>query len=104
LTKTASEMPPVLMDDSLVVLKAGKTKKGTRIDAALKSVIALTKSLGTPVVEKGWKTVKKGDKFLVRYFCEQGAGAVEAFDWLVDIDTKRISANNANARLLMNRW
>jgi len=56
------------------------------------------------VVEKGWKTQKNGDKYLVRYLCEQGVGVVEAFEWLVDIDTKHLSANNDNAKILMERW
>ena len=56
------------------------------------------------MAEKGWQTVKQGDKYLVRYLCEQGVGVVEAFEWLVDIDTKKLSASNDNARLLMNRW
>jgi tetratricopeptide (TPR) repeat protein len=99
-----AEVPPVLADDSLAIVRDSKTKKGTKIQNALASVVALTKSLGTPVVEKGWQAKKKGDKFLVRYLCEQGAGVTEAFEWLVDVDTKGISASNDNSRLLMERW
>jgi len=98
------ETPAVLADDSLEIVRAGHTKKGTRIEAALKSVVALTKSLGTPVVEKGWQAKKAGDKFLVRYMVDQGPGVVEAFEWLVDVDTKDLTASNANSKLLMDRW
>jgi tetratricopeptide (TPR) repeat protein len=98
------KVPPALVDDTLEAVRESQTKKGTKVSLALRSVITMTKSLGTPVIEKGWQIVKKGDKFLVRYLCEQGAGAIEPFDWLVDVDTRRISANNDNARLLMERW
>jgi len=101
--KTAG-LPAAVVDDSLEIVRLAKTERGTKIETALKSVVSLTKSLGTPVVEKGWQTVKQGDKYLVRYLCEQGVGVVEAFEWLVDIDTKKLSASNDNARLLMNRW
>ncbi|MFH1826329.1 MAG: tetratricopeptide repeat protein [bacterium] len=98
------DLPASLSDDSLLIVKQIKTKKGTKIDQALKSVVTLTKSLGTPVIEKGWQVKKEGEKFLVRYLCEQGSGALEAFEWLVDIDSQRASASNDNARMLMNRW
>jgi tetratricopeptide (TPR) repeat protein len=98
------KVPPALVDDTLEAVRESLTKKGTKISSALKSVISMTKSLGTPVIEKGWQIAKKGDKFLVSYMCEQGVGALEAFDWLVDVDTKRVSASNDNARLLMERW
>jgi len=98
------KLPAMLADDSLEILKAEKTRKGTAIETALKSVISLTKSLGTPVVEKGWEAKHQGDKYLVRYICEQGQGAIEAFEWLVDVDTRQVSASNDNARVLMNRW
>ncbi len=103
-SKPSEDLLPILADDSLAIVKEGKTKKGTGITSALKSVIALTKSLGTPVLEKGWEIKKKGDKYLVRYLCEQGRGVLETFEWLVDIDTKQISAQNSNAKLLMERW
>jgi tetratricopeptide (TPR) repeat protein len=99
-----AEVPPVLADDSLAIVRNSKTNKGTKISNALSSVVALTKSLGTPVMEKGWQAKKRGEKFLVRYICEQGAGAIEAFEWLVDVDTKGITACNDNSRLLMERW
>ncbi|MDD5383005.1 MAG: tetratricopeptide repeat protein [Candidatus Margulisbacteria bacterium] len=102
--RPSAGIPPALADDSLNAVKEAKTGKGTRIEAAIKSVIALTKSLGTPVIEKGWQARKQGDKFLVRYLCDQGSGALEAFEWLVDIDTKQVSASNANSKLLMDRW
>jgi len=97
-------LPPALADDSLAVVKAKKTKKGSSIETALKSVIALTKSLGTPVAEKGWEVKKQGKSFLVAYLVEQGAGVMEAFEWMVDVDTKSVSAHNENARVLMSRW
>jgi tetratricopeptide (TPR) repeat protein len=90
--------------DSLAIVKAKKTKRGTRIDLALKSVISLTKSLGTPVVEKGWEVKRRGERFLVRYLCEQGEGVREAFEWAVDAKSRRVSAYNDNAKLLMTRW
>jgi tetratricopeptide (TPR) repeat protein len=103
-SKPSKDVPALVADDSLAIVKSGKTNKGTRIDSALRSVVSLTKSLGTPVVEKGWEIKNRGEKFLVRYLCEQGVGAMEAFEWMVDVDSKRVSAHNDNARLLMNRW
>ncbi|MBU0672412.1 MAG: tetratricopeptide repeat protein [Candidatus Margulisbacteria bacterium] len=102
--KPSDELPAGIADDSLVIVRESKTKKGTTIGAALKSVVALTKSLGTPVVEKGWQAEKQGGQLLVRYLCEQGEGVIESFEWLVDVDTKRVSASNNNSKLLMNRW
>jgi len=98
------KVPTLLVDDSLTVVKSGKTNKGTLIDAALRSVISLTRSLGTPVVEKGWQVKRDGQNYLVRYLCEQGSGVLETFDWLVNVDSRAVSANNGNARLLMDRW
>ena len=86
------------------IIKKEKTNKGTKIDSAIKSVVALTKSLGTPIVEKGWHVRKRGDKVLISYMCQQKGGADESFDWLVDVDTRRVVAYNDNARLLMSRW
>jgi tetratricopeptide (TPR) repeat protein len=102
--KVAAEAPEMLASDSLAAVRDGKTKRGTKIVAALKSVVALTKSLGTPIVEKGWQTEKRGDQFLVRYVCEQAGGALEAFEWRVDADTKRVQASNSNSKLLLDRW
>lgn len=99
-----SQVPALVADDSLAIVKAEKTRKGTSVESALKSVISLTKSLGTPIAEKGWEVKNRGEKFLVRYLCEQGAGALEAFEWVVDVDSHRVSAYNDNARLLMTRW
>ena len=95
---------PLIADDSLQIVQAGKTDKGTRIDSAIRSVVALTKSLGTPIAEKGWAIKKRGEKVVVSYLCQQGSGALESFDWLVDVDTRRVIPSNSNARLLMSRW
>jgi tetratricopeptide (TPR) repeat protein len=97
-------VPALVADDSLALVKAGQTKKGTPIERAIKSVVAMTKSLGTPIVEKGWEIKKQGEGYAVRYVCEQGSGALEAFEWLVNVDTKRVAASNENAQLLMDRW
>ncbi|MFA5114334.1 MAG: tetratricopeptide repeat protein [Candidatus Margulisiibacteriota bacterium] len=102
--KAPTGVAPLVADDSLQILKSGKTNKGTRIDAAVKSVVTLTKSLGTPIVEKGWQVRKQGERFLVSFLCEQSGGALESFDWLVDVDTRRVLPHNDNARLLMSRW
>jgi len=99
-----SAVAPTIADDSLQIVKAEKTKKGTKIEAAIRSVVALTKSLGTPVMEKGWQIRKQGEKFLVSYLCQQGGGALESFDWLVDVDARQVLPHNDNARLLMSRW
>ncbi|MFH1683859.1 MAG: tetratricopeptide repeat protein, partial [Candidatus Margulisiibacteriota bacterium] len=103
-TSTTQGISPVIADDSLEIVRVAKTKKGTKIESAVRSVVSLTKSLGTPVVEKGWQATKQGNKFLVSYLCEQGAGVLESFEFLVDVDTKGVSAVNANSRLLMDRW
>lgn len=97
-------LPPVLADDSLCIVKENTTKKGTKVESAIRSVISLTRSLGTPVIEKGWAIKKNGEKYLVAYICEQGKGALETFEWLVDVDTRHVTASNANAQLLMGRW
>lgn len=97
-------VPALVADDSLALVKVVKTKKGTSIERAIKSVVAMTKSLGTPIVEKGWEIKKQGESYVVRYVCEQGTGALEAFEWLVNVDTKRVAASNENAQLLMDRW
>ncbi|OGC03005.1 hypothetical protein A3H38_04630 [candidate division WOR-1 bacterium RIFCSPLOWO2_02_FULL_46_20] len=104
LSVKVSNLPPVISDDTVALVKGEKTKKGTSVKSAVQSVVALTKSLGTPVKEKGWQTSKSGKSYLVRFLCEQGTGVIEAFEWLVDVDTKHVSASNANARLLMDRW
>jgi tetratricopeptide (TPR) repeat protein len=94
----------LVADDSLAIIKKEKTNKGTQIESAIKSVVALTKSLGTPIAEKGWQIRRSGQKFLVSYLCEQSGGALESFDWLVDVDTRHVAAHNENARVLMSRW
>jgi len=95
---------PLVADDSLQILKEEKTGKGTKIEQAIKSVVSLTRSLGTPIMEKGWQVKKQGEEFLVSYICEQSGGVLETFDWLVDVDTRRALPHNDNARLLMSRW
>lgn len=102
--KEKEKVPALVADDSLQIVKGERTKKGTSIENALKSVVALTKSLGTPVAEKGWDIKNKGEKFLVSYICEQGSGVREAFEFMVDVDTRNVTAYNDNARLLMSRW
>ena len=94
----------LLADESVQLIKQEKTNKGTKIESAIKSVIDLTKSLGTPIAEKGWQIKQRGEKLLVSYLCEQSGGALESFDWLVDIDTRQVSPHNENARVLMSRW
>lgn len=94
----------LVAEDSLRLVKDERTSKGTKIESAIKSVISLTKSIGTPIAERGWKIKRQGEKFLVSYLCEQGGGASESFDWMVDVDTKRVVPHNDNARLLMSRW
>ncbi|MBI5701022.1 tetratricopeptide repeat protein [Candidatus Saganbacteria bacterium] len=99
---------PPLADDSLAVVKKGITDKGTKIETALKSLLTLTKSLGVPIIEKGWDVKEKDKNFFVSYIVEkagrQGTGTLETFEWLVNSNTKQASAHNENARLLMNRW
>lgn len=97
-------VPELLVDDSLKIVKNEKTIKGTKIEAALQSVVSLTKSLGTPIVERGWQAKKRGNRLVVSYVCEQSSGGLETFDWLVDVDTKQVTPGNENARLLMSRW
>lgn len=99
-----NNVAPALADDSLRIIKSEKTRKGTKLESAVKSVLSLTKSLGTPIVEKGWQIKKQGEKFLVSYLCEQSGRAQESFDWLVDVDTRQVVPHNDNARLLMSRW
>jgi tetratricopeptide (TPR) repeat protein len=94
----------LVVDDSLRLIKGEKTTKGTKIETAIKSVVSLTKSLGTAIIEKGWQVKKEGEKTLVSYLCEQSGGAKETFDWVVDVDTRQVTPHNDNARLLMSRW
>jgi tetratricopeptide (TPR) repeat protein len=102
--KPRPQVAPLIANDSVQILKAGKTNKGTKIESALRSVVTMTKSLGTPIVEKGWQVKRQGEKFLVSFLCEQSGGALESFDWLVDVDTRQVLPHNDNARLLMGRW
>jgi tetratricopeptide (TPR) repeat protein len=100
----ADAVAPLLVNDSLKIVQQEKTKKGTAIESAIKSVVMMTRSLGTPIVEKGWQIRRQGEKFVVSYLCEQAGKALESFDWLVDVDTRQVLPNNDNARLLMSRW
>ncbi len=100
----AKNVSSMVANDSLAIIKKEKTNKGTQIEAAIRSVVALTKSLGTPIAEKGWQVKRNGGKFVVSYLCEQSGGALESFDWLVDVDTRHVTARNENARVLMSRW
>jgi Flp pilus assembly protein TadD len=102
--KPRAQVATLIANDSLQLLKGGKTDKGTKIESALRSVVTMTKSLGTPIVEKGWQVKRQGEKFLVSFLCEQSGGALESFDWLVDVDTRQVLPHNDNARLLMSRW
>lgn len=95
---------PLLADDSIAIVRGEKTHKGTKIESAIRSVVTLTKSLGTGVQEKGWSVQKKGDKLVASYVCEQKGGVIESFDWQVDVDTHRVLPSNDNARILMSRW
>jgi tetratricopeptide (TPR) repeat protein len=98
------KLPAFVADDSIGIVKKASTGKGTRVESALSSVVSMTRSLGTPVIEKGWQTRKQGEDYMVRFLCEQGEGMLEIFEWHVNIDSKRVQASNANARLLMDRW
>jgi tetratricopeptide (TPR) repeat protein len=102
--KSPKNVSSLVADDSIAIIKKEKTNKGTQIESAIKSVVALTKSLGTPIAEKGWQIRRSGQKFLVSYLCEQSGGALESFDWLVDVDTRHVTPRNENARVLMSRW
>ncbi|MFA6169563.1 MAG: tetratricopeptide repeat protein [Candidatus Margulisiibacteriota bacterium] len=102
--KAKNSVSSLVAEDSLRLVKGERTSKGTKIESAIKSVISLTKSIGTPIAERGWKIKRQGEKFLVSYLCEQGGGGAESFDWMVDVDTKRVVPHNDNARLLMSRW
>ena len=107
--KSDLKIPPkeqvkMINEESLAMVKSTKTKKGSSIESAIKSVVTLTRSLGTPVLEKGWQVKVAGEKILVQYLCEQGGGVLESFDWLVDVDTRQVLPNNENAQLLMSRW
>jgi len=93
--------------DSIELVQGAKTSKGTSVSSAVKSVLALTRSLGTKIYEDGWKVSSTNKGFLVRYACRQERnGKVEAenFDWKLDPDNKKITALNENSKLLMTRW
>ena len=93
--------------ESVSLVQGSKTAKGTSISSAIKSVLALTKSLGTKIYEDGWNVSSDGKGFLVRYACRQERGGrveAENFDWKIDPDSKRITALSENSKLLMTRW
>ncbi|MFC1496124.1 tetratricopeptide repeat protein [Candidatus Margulisiibacteriota bacterium] len=91
----------------VAAVKKNRTKKGTTIAAALKSVVSMTKSLGTRIIEEGWKTSLTQKGFLVSYVCRQerlGKFEPENFVFKVDLDSNKVSPWNKNAKLLMLRW
>ncbi|MBI5700401.1 tetratricopeptide repeat protein [Candidatus Saganbacteria bacterium] len=102
-TKIANDF----VKDSVVLVQNSKTSKGTMVQSAVKSVLALTRSLGTKISEDGWHVNKQGKDFIVRYVCRQernGKTETENFDWKVDTDKRSIVAMSENSKLLMNRW
>ncbi len=89
------------------VVKASRTSKGTLISSALKSVVSMTRSLGTKIYEDGWKTRLSGKNLLVTYICKQerlGKLEPEIFTFKVDLDNRKVEPHNKNARLLIHRW
>ncbi len=102
-TKTSRDF----VKDSVTLVQGSKTNKGTSISAAIKSVLALTRSLGSKIYEDGWNVTSDGKGFLVRFACRQERGnkvEAENFDWKIDPDRARITPISDNSRLLMNRW
>ncbi|KAF0133846.1 MAG: hypothetical protein FD145_1056 [Candidatus Saganbacteria bacterium] len=96
-----------LLVDSVGMVKELKTSKGTMISSAVKSVLSLTKSLGTKIHDDGWKVVAASDGIKVVFACRQernGKVENENFEWKIDPDRKTAAPINENARLLMNRW
>ncbi|NQU18145.1 MAG: hypothetical protein HQ564_08795 [Candidatus Saganbacteria bacterium] len=89
------------------VVKKSRTNKGTIVSSALKSVVSMTKSLGTRIYEEGWKSTLTPQGFLVTYVCKQerlGKIEPENFIFRVDLDSRKVEPRNKNARLLMHRW
>src|SRR3989339_496455 len=107
LTNNNNAVSKDFVKDSIKLVQVSKTTRGTSVVSAIKSVIALTKSLGTKVDEVGWNVSAMENGFLVQYACrQQRKGRVEAenFDWRIDPDSRRVIALNDNAKLLMTRW
>lgn len=106
-SKPVADDSKQLVSDSIKAVQDSKTNKGTRIASAVKSVLSLTKSLGTQVKEDGWQVKTADGSLVVKYICKQernGKSEIESFDWKIDPDSKRILASNDNSRLLMSRW
>ncbi|OGC37439.1 hypothetical protein A3J90_03010 [candidate division WOR-1 bacterium RIFOXYC2_FULL_37_10] len=107
LTSNKNSVSEDFVKKSIQLVQNAKTSRGTEVASAIKSVMALTKSLGTKINEDGWKVSAVGNGFLVQYACRQERkGRIEAenFDWKIDPDTRRIMAINDNSKLLMSRW
>ena len=105
--KIAKIPPQGVATNSISVVKAAKTKKGTLVTSAISSVLKLTRSLGTQITEEGWKVVVAPGGYLVTFACLQeraGKTENEAFTWKVNVDSRKAVAINENAKLLMSRW
>jgi tetratricopeptide (TPR) repeat protein len=95
---------------SIDVIKNARTQKGTAVHRALSDVLALTKSYGTLVKEKGWSAESKDNRVLVSFALLQdqsGSGKnfkEEYFSWAVDQSTQNVMPLNKNAKLLMSSW
>jgi len=93
--------------NAIYAVQDSRTSKGTRVSSAIKSVMALTRSLGTKIKEDGWRAKSIGGNLSVQYLCKQDRGGkfeAENFEWIVDPDTKQVTPSNENARLLISRW
>lgn len=96
-----------IITNSIGLVKDSRTGKGSSIASAIGSVLSMTKSLGTRVVDDGWKVVAASDGPRVIYAVRQekkGKLENEDFEWKVDQDRHSAVPLNENARLLMNRW
>ena len=102
--KAEPEIKTFSTEDSLAMVRTSKTRKGTMVENAVKSVLTLTKSLGTPIKEIGWNVKKVGEKYMVSFSCRQAAGSVDTFEWTVDAGSRKVISNNSNAQTLMDRW
>ena len=104
----SSDAPPNKIAQKYInLVKGNRTGKGTLVGQALRSVISMTKSLGTPIYEDGWKTSLVPEGFLVTYACRQerlGKFEAEDFTFKVDLDSLKVTPWNNNAKLLMLRW
>lgn len=107
LINTQNKVSKNFVKETIDIIQSSSTLKGTGVSSALKSVMALTRSLGTRIYEDGWKVKATGNGFLVQYACRQernGKVEAESFDWKIDPDTRKVVALNDNAKLLMSRW